>query len=84
MEDYMLYATDDGVEGEDKGGALSLLQIGEGGVRAELQDIEETLVRASCIMEKGNPRSLKNEDISDALVWNTSSWAQTEELGVRD
>lgn len=42
-------------------------------------------MRASSMMEVGNPCSLKNEDISDVLEWNLilgADAAQTEELGV--
>ena len=74
LDHYMMYATSDGVEGEDKGDFILVMNGGRGGLRAELRDIEETLVRAASIMEEGNPRFLKKEDINDALAWNTSSW----------
>lgn len=37
---------------------------------AEMRGNEETCMRASSMMEVGNPCSLKNEDISDVLEWN--------------
>lgn len=69
----MLYVTAVAMGGEDE--TLSLLRTGAG-ARAELQNIEETLVRASYIMEEGNSRFLKNEDISDDLARKTSSWCR--------
>lgn len=57
----------DGVKGEDRG-TLSLLRLEGEEATAELLNTEETLVRASSMIEGENPRSLMNEDISDVRV----------------
>lgn len=61
-----------GVKGEDQGNSVLVGSERREREEAELRDIEELRVRDPSMTARGKPHSLKNEDVSDVLVWKAS------------